>query len=426
MTETFWIAATVFILIALAFVLYPVFFHRPKATLEADNRNHNLLAYKTRLKELDEEHAAGILDAESHQQLKDELAGAMLDDVPEIAESKKRVPGRRSAVAVAVVAVLLLPPATWFGYQEWGSMDQVEQFITMQEMNASGDGDGDQAVRMAELAGQLRERLESTPDNADGWAMLGQTYMRIERYQDAAQAFQRLAEVVEEDRNASAVAWGLSAQALYFETEGRLTPQVMASIESARALNPDEVNSLGLLGINAFSQQNYRQAIEYWEKIVEVTPDHPQIASIRGGIAEAYNRLGETPPAEQAQAAAQPSAGVALRISIDDAFLDEVPADTTLFVFARPSGTAGGAPVAVARMTASALPVDIRLDDSYAMSPEATISAAEDVVIVARLSRSGGISPQPGDWQGQVEAEVLPPETGNDPVKLVINQQLTN
>ena len=61
MTETFWIAATVFILIALAFVLYPVFFHRPKARMDADLRNQNLLAYKSRLKELD--HECGRLPA---------------------------------------------------------------------------------------------------------------------------------------------------------------------------------------------------------------------------------------------------------------------------------------------------------------------------------------------------------------------------
>src|SRR5690554_1086119 len=109
MTETFWIAATVFTLIALAFVLYPVFFHRPKARMDADLRNQNLLAYKSRLRELDEEHEAGILDAESYEQLKDELAGSMLDDVPENEQPRQRLAGRRSALVVAILAVLLLP-----------------------------------------------------------------------------------------------------------------------------------------------------------------------------------------------------------------------------------------------------------------------------------------------------------------------------
>ena len=55
-------------------------------------------------------------------------------------------------------------------------------------------------------------------------------------------------------------------------------------------------------------------------------------------------------------------------------------------------------------MTAGDLPAEIRLDDRYAMSPESAISGQDDVVVVARLSRSGSVNPQPGDWEGRVEA----------------------
>lgn len=425
MTETFWIAATVLILLALAFVLYPVFFHRSKARLETDLRNQNLLAYRSRLKELDNEHEAGILDDETYELLKDELAGAMLDDVPENAVPEKRIPGRRSAMVVGLATVLLLPAGTFLAYDRWGAMEQLEQYLTMQEMSAS---DGEQVARVSELAEQLRTRLEANPDNADGWAMLGQTYMRIERYEDAARAFQRLASVVDEDPASSAVAHGLAAQALFFTTQGELTPEVRESIEAAQSLNPDEVNSLGLLGISAFSRQDYQAAIDYWERIVEVAPDHPQIASIRGGIDESYRRMGQQSPASEQ--ASEPEAaigpGVSLRVSLDKELQDQVPADTALFIFARSAGTSQGAPVAVARLTAGALPADIRLDDRYAMSPETTISAEQDVVIIARLSRSGSVNPQPGDWQGRVEAQVLSSDAQGEPVQLVINQELTN
>lgn len=424
MTETFWITATVFILLALAFVLYPMFFHRSQARLEADIRNQNLLAYRSRLKELEDEHEAGILDDESYRQLKQELAGAMLDDVPENEAPQKRIPGRKSAMAVVLVALVFLPVGTYFGYQQWGSMDQVEQFIAMQEMEATG---GSQAARMAELAGQLRERLQANPDNAEGWAMLGQTYMRLERFEDASAAYQQLARVTEENPSASAVALGLSAQAQFFANGGQMTQEVREVVEAARALDPDEVNSLGLLGIYSFGQEKYRDAIEHWERIVEVAPDHPQIESIREGINEAYRRLGETPPAVASQEPERvESAGVSLRVSLAEDLQSQVSEDTTLFIFARPIGDAGGPPVAVVRMTAGALPAVIRLDDNYAMSPQATISAQDEVVVVARLTSSGSVNPQPGDFQGRVEAEVTAPGEQGEPVQLVIDQQLIN
>lgn len=423
MTETFWIAAAALIIFALAFVLYPVFFHRLGAQQQTDLRNQNLMAYRSRMAELEREHQNGIIDDESYKQLSDELAGAMLDDVPEGEAPAKSAPGRKSAMAVALVSILLIPAVTVLLYEEWGAMDRVEAFVAMQEL---GTSDGAREAQMLELAEQLRARLEASPDNPDGWAMLGQTYMRLEHYEEAAWAFRKLADNVRSDDGSRAVALGLAAQAQFFRSQGAMTEQVTSAIEEARALNPDEVNSLGLLGIHSFSQGEYRDAIRYWERIGTVAPDHPQLASIQGGIKEAYTRLGEQPPAVKQAASQDGGAGVNVSVTLDGAFQKDVPADTTLFLFAREAGTEGGPPLAAVRLTAGDLPLDIRLDDSHAMAPQATISGVEEVVVTARLTRSGSINLQPGDWQGRTESPITVSEDQGSPVTLVINQQMTN
>lgn len=422
MTDTFWIAATVFIILALAFVLYPVFFHRASARKQADLKNQNLMAYRTRMKELDDEYDAGILDDENYRQLKEELAGSMLDDVPDERVQRPVISGRKSAVAVALVSILLIPGAAVFLYERWGAMDQVEQFLTMQEMAATNEA---RQARMADLSQQLRERLLASPDNTEGWAMLGRTYMRLERYKDAAWAFRQLASNVNGDQSAQAVAYGLAAQALFFQSQGTMTEEVRAAISQARQLNPDEVNALGLLGIHAFSKENYREAIRYWERIATVASDHPQLPSIREGIREAYVRLGEEPPGATGEP--EPSGpGVTVRVTLAEDFRAQVPDDTTLFVFAREAGNRQGPPVAVARLTAGQLPVEIRLDDRYAMSPQASISGAREVMLTARLSRSGNVAAQAGDWQGRTESPVPVVDGKASPVELVIDQQLTD
>jgi cytochrome c-type biogenesis protein CcmH len=284
---------------------------------------------------------------------------------------------------------------------------------------------------MQGLAQQLREKLEAQPDNSDGWAMLGRTYMNLEQYPDAAWAFERLAESINDNPMREATAWGLAAQSLFFQNEGAVAGGVSQAIEMARSLNPDEVNSLGLLGIAAFSQQNYQKALEYWERIVEVAPDHPQVASIQQGIAQAYQRLGEEPPtAAGAGDTPEASPGVTVRVEIDPAFANAIADDTPLFVFARPAGTSGGPPLAVARLTAGQLPTVIRLDDRSAMSPQTRISDVTSVEVQARISRSGDATPRPGDWQGQV-ADPIPVTSategdGSDAVTLVIDTQLTD
>ncbi len=418
MTETFWIAATVLIIVALAFVLYPVIFHRQEAKQKADLRNQNLMAYRTRMKELDAELAAGILDEENYRQLREELAGAMLDDIPEQAPPARTVSGRRSALVVALAALVLFPPAAFLMYQEWGAMDQVEQYVTMNEMRGTDAG---RAEKLAQLADQLRAKLDASPDNPDGWAMLGQTYMRLERYGDAGWAFRKLADAVAEDGKARSVALGLAAQAFFFQSKGEMSEQVTSAIDEARSLDPDEVNALGLLGIHSFSEENYPEAIRYWERIVEVAPDHPQLAAIQGGINEAYRRMGQEPPA-LAAAAAGP--GVTVQVSLAEDLRDQVPADTTLFVFARQVNGQAGPPLAIARLSAGDLPAEVRLDDSHSMSPQARISSASEVMITARLSRSGSAMPQPGDWQGSVGAPVPVVTEPGEAAQLVIDTRL--
>ncbi|PXX90988.1 c-type cytochrome biogenesis protein CcmI [Marinobacter vulgaris] len=423
MTQTFWLTAAVMIVLALAFIIAPLFFHRSGRRAELDLRNQNLLAYRSRMEELDREFESGAMDEDSYRQLREELAGSMLDDVPDaergVLESPAQVSNGKSSVAVVVASLVIIPAAAVFLYQQWGALDDVEQFRAMEEMMAA---DGDRLGQMQALTAQLRERLEESPDNTEGWAMLGRTYMRLEQFSDAAWAFERLAGSIEGDDSGKAVAWGLSAQAQFFLSQGELTPQVTETIEKARALNPDEVNALGLLGIYAFGQENYEEALQYWERIVEVAPDHPQIGSIRQGIEQAYQRLGREAPAEQAEVASGP--GVTVRVEIAEAFRGEVPEDTTLFVLARSTEGQGGPPLAVARLTAGQLPADVRLDDRFNMSPDNKLSDADEVRVQARLSRAGTARPQAGDWQGQLDEPVPVSDGEADPVTLVIDKQL--
>lgn len=426
MTDTFWITAAALIVLALGFIFWPLFSHRADKRQQIDLRNQNLMAYRSRMAELESEYQAGTLEQENYQQLKEELAGSMLDDVPDADKTATRTTamagrGRRSSLVVAFVCLLLVPAAAIFLYQQWGAMDDLEQYLAMQEMTAS---DGDRVEQMTRLTAQLRERLEAKPENTEGWAMLGRSYMRLEQFEDAAWAFERLAEQVEDNDREKATAWGLSAQALFFRSQGALDAGVTRAIEKARALNPDEVNSLGLLGISSFSQENYEDAIRYWERIVEAAPDHPQLGSIRQGINEAYERLGREAPQAAEDIVSGP--GVTVRIELSEAFAGEIPDDTTLFVFAREAGSEGSAPLAVARLSAGDLPADVRLDDGNAMSPDNRLSGASEVLLVARLSRSGNAMPQAGDWQGELNNPVAVTEDEGVAATLVIDHQLRN
>ncbi|WP_111497688.1 c-type cytochrome biogenesis protein CcmI [Marinobacter bohaiensis] len=415
MTMPFWLTLATLIGLALVFVLYPLFFHRPDRDDVNDIRHQNLMAYRSRLAELEAERDAGVLDDETYRQMKDELSGSVVDDVGRSGSQRVgRLDGRKSALAVTLVAVIAVPAVSLWLYDDWGGIEQLEQYRTMRAMEQV-DQAGSQ--EMAALAEQLRARLLEQPDNLEGWAMLGRTYMNLEQYDDAAWAYQQLAGQVESATRQAATAWGLVAQARYFQSQGAMNESVTAAIDKARERNPDEVNALGLLGINAFEAQNYRQAIEYWERIMDVAPDHPQLPSIRQGVAEAYRRLGEPVPAGVMPVQLK------VQVSLAESLRDQVAPDTALFVFAQ-NADGPKVPLAVARLSAARLPVTLTLDDSMAMMPGNTLSSAAEVTVSARLSPSGEAVPQSGDWQGASEQAIVLDSYDGQTVPVVIDQRI--
>jgi cytochrome c-type biogenesis protein CcmH len=57
-------------------------------------------------------------------------------------------------------------------------------------------------------------------------------------------------------------------------------------------------------------------------------------------------------------------------------------------------------PIALTRAQVKDLPLKFTLDDTTSMNPQVKISAFEDVVLVARVSRSGSAMPASGDLEG--------------------------
>jgi cytochrome c-type biogenesis protein CcmH len=88
-----------------------------------------------------------------------------------------------------------------------------------------------------------------------------------------------------------------------------------------------------------------------------------------------------------------------------------------VFIFARPAEGAR-MPLAIVRKQVKDLPATFALDDSMAMAPNMKLSSFPDVVVGARISKTGSAMPQPGDLEG-LSATV---KTGSANVAIVIDK----
>lgn len=295
MPVNFWLSLVLLIVLALVFVIQPMLFQRPGGPSN-DRRGQNLSTYRSRLRELEQERDDGLLDESTFESLRDELELSLLQDVEQEGDRGTHTEnpgGRRGLVLMTLALCLVIPVSALYLYQTFGAQQALAEFRQMQEFRG---GNVDQQDIESMVQG-LRDRLSNEPDNAEGWAMLARSYMNLERYSDAADAYQNLAAALERTgEGGAASAWGLRAQALFVANQGQMTRQVQKAIEEAQSRDPDEVNALGLMGIQAFRNGDYRDALKHWERILEIAPDHPQAESIRQGVVAAYSELGEPVP----------------------------------------------------------------------------------------------------------------------------------
>ncbi len=377
----FWLAAGLLALVAMAFLLIPLLRGR-RAQAEEDRTALNVALYQERLAELDAQHAAGTLDDAQLQAGRAEAARELLADTEGEGERRSRL-GR----AAPLLAAVLLPLLGLGLYLHWGASEKLALSRELAEPPHS----------MAEMTERLEKAVQAQPDSAEGWYFLGRTYMTQERFEDAAKAFERAANL--SGRQSEVL--GQWAQALYFANGKKMAGAAQALADEALKQNPEEVTTLGLMGIAAFEDQRYADAVGYWQRLVAALPaDDPSRAAIQSGIERARQHLverGEKLPEAPAAAA---TAGVTLKVRVDlsDAVKGQVRPDDSVFVFAR-AVNGPPMPLAVKRLKVADLPDEVSLSDADAMMPQLKLSAFPQVELVARVSRAGNAIS--GEWIGR-------------------------
>lgn len=420
----FWFAAATMIGVALLFMLPPMLSSRRR---EAGSRTVlNAAIYRDRIAELETEHAAGVVSDEEYAQTQAELERAMLEDVAGDGEEQ---PTAVANPVVAVLVALAVPTAAFGLYLQLGSPDTLSGDIPVagQQPAAEAGPAGQLPHSVDEMVAQLEERLRAAPDDADGWTMLGRTYAAMDRLEEARGAFER-AYALRQDDPTMLVG--------YAETLARMNANNLAGrptelINQALRLAPNMPRALWLGGITAFQSGDSARALELWERLRSVTTlDAEQSRLLEDFIARAREQApagalaGAQPqPAATATAAAPtaPAAGAAsldVKVTLAPEIADRAAPTDTLFVFAR-AAEGPRIPLAIVRKQVSDLPIQVTLDDSMAMMPAMRLSAFPEVVVGARISRTGNATPSSGDLSGE-STRVQPGQQG--PVEISISR----
>ncbi|MBI3156915.1 MAG: c-type cytochrome biogenesis protein CcmI [Burkholderiales bacterium] len=406
----FWAVAAALVVASLAVLLRPLLRAGagPAAAARDAQRDSNVRILREQLAELDAELAAGALAPDQHAVARAEIERRVLEETrdPEAAVAAR--PGRGAAIAL----VLLLPLASVLAYLALGHRDAVDSVLARAPSEAT-------AQDVETMVQQLAERMRAQPDDPEGWALLGRSYAAMGRFEPARDAYAKAAALLPDNP------WLLAdyADTLAMAQGRKLQGEPERLVQRALAIDPDHLKALVLAGAAAMERGDAAAAVAHWSRAKALAPpDSPFVAGLDGGLRQARAAAGmpaedATPSAPDAAATAAgaaaappraeakdtapaPAASLRVRVTLAPALAGRARPDDTVFVYAR-AAEGPRMPLAIARLRAAELPATVTLDDGSAMSPQMRLSSFAQVVVDARVSRSGEATPQPGDLEGR-------------------------
>lgn len=395
----FWIFGAAMLLLAVLFVMVPLW--RKNVVSNAvlrDTANLEILRDQSVEMSADLEH--GLLNQESFEQGQRELQVRLLEEVKS-AEPVAAIP-RNPAKVLALVLMILIPLASVLLYMQLGSSKALQPH---QEELSVADGFG--IIRSETALEDLEKRLAKFPENPDGWLQLGRSYNEMKRYTDATRAYAKLVELVPNE----AQLWTDYADAYAMDHGQTLLGEPTKFLNKALALDPNNTTALALSGSAGMERGDYVAAIQHWQKLIALLPpEYPDIQLIKDGVKQARDFLAMQKGGKQklAQLSEQQAtsktvvdgtAAIMGKVSLSPAMLGKVSPDDIVFILAR-AAKGPRMPLAVLRKQVKDLPMEFSLDDSMAMQPQLKLSGFDQVIVVARVSKSGTPMAQSGDVQG--------------------------
>lgn len=407
----FSVVAALLLAAALLFIVPSLWRRHGRQGVQRDRSN--LEIYKDQLAELEVDLNAGTLSQEQFEHGRLELERRLLDDVaqqpaPPVIDDKGA--GRGAAVSLA----LFVPLLAVLIYLIQGTPDGISPEKTAAMVAGNGEQPSHEITmdQIQNMVAKLAERMETNPEDTEGWLMLGRSYGALGRYAEAGAALER-AVALQPDNADLLVDY---ADVLAMSSGETLEGKPAELIARALSLDPNNQKGLWLAGTAAFDRGDYNSAIGYWEHLLgQLPPGSQEAQAMTNNIAEARAQGGQGGPATAATPAAE-QMEIQGTVRLKPELAARAAPSDTVFVFARPV-QGPRMPVAILRVQVKDLPLQFNLNDSQAVTPMARLSGYTEVAVGARISKSGNAMPESGDLEGIVNAV----QVGSSGINVVID-----
>lgn len=190
------------------------------------------------------------------------------------------------------ISFLISTPLLFFivacAYWRWGAWPDWKTYVDKQARQQEVQAMLKSVGGPNELIEKLKARLEVNPQSARGWYILGRLYSSQANWGEAQNAFTTAYRLEPNDEKIK-VNYAQSIWQLNHQQFNKKIRKILQSVLSNNNLQPD---ALAMLAMDAFGQQAYQQAIDYWQRLLSIAPPQSEEANaIRKAIAKAQQKL---------------------------------------------------------------------------------------------------------------------------------------
>ena len=383
----FGIAIAVLTVAALLVLLPPLL--RVRDNEDVSRQGLNVTVYRDQLKELDADLANGLINQAEYEQAKRETEASLLQDVSAPDTSARNM---ASSSTAAIIVALALPLFAGFLYFQLGKPQSLNAGEEVSATSLQFQNPG----QLQEIVQDLQRALKSNPDDGETWTVLGRAHLMLGEFAEAVQAFKQAERTTTPDGQFYADLSDATAMA----NNGNMQGEPVRLLRKAIELDPNNEKALWLFGTAAFEAGDLEAALVPWRRLHNLMPVGSESSNT---MADNIKQV-ETMLANINNTRLSPNQGrIEGTITLADEFKAQLSPDTVVFIFAL-AAEGPQVPLAATRVTVAELPLSFSLDDSMAMIPAMRLSTVSDVVLTARVSKSGDAIAASGDLQGRLEA----------------------
>jgi len=348
------------------------FLKKPLADNGVDLRQSNIDIAKQRKLELQRDLDQDLIDQEQFELALDEITTTLAVELEQ--QSVKTSNSENNTLSMLAIVVLL--PIFSIGiYQSLSTYAPTSIITPVVESKP---------LTLEQSVEKLKQHISDEPNDSEAWTMLGLSYFELDKVKESLEAYEKAYQLTPNNSKLLVE----YASTLISVNDNQFSDRPVALIKQALEIDANAPDALYLAGMFAISMQDFTLAKGLWNKALSVLPEGGDDHQALLGLLDELRR------AESGQV----SNTVTVNVLLSDQILATRSAEEYLMIYVK-AAKGRPMPIAIQKLKLRDFNGQIVLSDMNSVMPTKLLSEHDKVLVVARLSRTGGAMKQADDIQ---------------------------